>query len=124
MAEQVQGAEQVQAVRLSVYLTEDDRMEHRALSSVVLARARQQSLAGATVWRGIEGFSGSGRVRSNRSPDTEDAMPEVVEIIDTASRIEAFLPTVTEVAPGALVVLEPVTVVPRQVNPNPGGSPA
>lgn len=96
------------AVRMTIYLTEDDRSGHRALWSVILDHAREEAMAGATLWRGIEGFGRSGRLRSDRFPDAAQGLPMVLEIIDSAQRIEAFVPVVTETAPEALVVLEGV----------------
>lgn len=98
---------------MTIYLTEDDRSGHRALWSVILDHAREEAMAGATLWRGIEGFGRSGRLRSDRFPDAAQGLPMVLEIIDSAQRIEAFVPVVTETAPEALVVLEPVEVTRR-----------
>jgi len=98
---------------MTIFLTEDDRYGHRALSDVILDRAREDALSGATVWRGVEGFGSSGRLRSDRFPDAGQGMPVVVEVVDTGDRIEGFLPVVVELAPGSLVVVEPVQVTRR-----------
>lgn len=97
-------------VRMTIFLTEDDRLGHRALWSVVLDRAREEAMAGATVLRGIEGFGSSGLLRSGRFPDAAQGMPVVVEIVDSAERIDAFAAVVAQTAPGALVVLAGVDV--------------
>ena len=78
------------------------------LQAVLLERAREAGLAGATVWRAIEGFSAGGHLRADRLPDLARGLPLVVEIIDGDAAVSAFLPTVRALAPGALLTSEAV----------------
>jgi PII-like signaling protein len=96
------------ACRLLVYTSEDDRVGHRSLAEELVDRAREEGLQGATVWRGIEGFGRSGMVRTNRLPDVNAGMPLVVEIVDRADRVSAFLAIVEQIAPQAVTTTEPV----------------
>lgn len=96
------------ATRIMVFLSEDDRVGHRGLHEALLNRAREDGMAGATIWRGIEGFGASGRVRTSRFPDADIGLPVTVELIDLPEKIEAFLPVVSEMAPGSLVTKEQV----------------
>jgi hypothetical protein len=77
-------------------------------------------MAGATAWRGIEGFGSSGRLQTTRFPDTVAGLPIAVEVIDLPERIEGFLAAVQRLAPGSLVTREPV----RMRRRDPVGSPA
>jgi uncharacterized protein len=94
--------------RVLVFLTEDDRADHHGLHQVILERAQAEGIAGATLWRGIEGFGSSGNIRSNRFLDSTTGLPLVLELIDSPERIEAFLPVLAELAPRSLVTREPV----------------
>lgn len=96
--------------RIVVFLSEDDRISHHALHEEVLNRAREDGMAGATVWRGVEGFGASGRFRTGRFPDANIGLPVAVELVDTPERIEAFLPVIKELAPGSFVTREEVKV--------------
>lgn len=96
------------ACRLLVYTTEDDRLGHHSLAQELVERARADGLQGATIWRGIEGFGRSGLMHTNRLPDVNAGMPLVVEIIDRAERVSAFLHVVDELAPDAVTTTEPV----------------
>jgi PII-like signaling protein len=107
------------ATRIVVFLSEDDRSGHHGLHETLLNRAREDGLAGATVWRGIEGFGASGRIRTSRFPDAMIGLPVTVELIDTPERIEAFLPVVKELAPGSLVTREEVRVTHFGASPAP-----
>jgi uncharacterized protein len=98
------------ATRVVIFLSEDDRSGHHGLHEELLNRAREDGLAGATVWRGIEGFGASGRIRTSRFPDAMIGLPVTVEVIDSPERIEAFLPVVKQLAPGSFVTREEVRV--------------
>ena len=108
------------ATRIVVFLSEDDRSGHHGLHEALLNRAREDGLAGATVWRGIEGFGASGRIRTSRFPDAMIGLPVTVELVDTPERIEEFLPVVKELAPGSFVTREEVRVTRFGTSPTPG----
>ncbi|HXY43950.1 MAG TPA: DUF190 domain-containing protein [Acidimicrobiales bacterium] len=99
--------------RLTIFLTEDDRVAHHPVYEVLLQRAREEGMAGATAWRAVEGYGRSGRIRTSRFPDTVAGLPVTVELIDEAERIEAFLEVARQLAPGAFAVREPVRVARR-----------
>jgi uncharacterized protein len=88
--------------RLSIFLGEYDRHRHRRLADEILERAREEGLAGGTVMRGIEGFSGSGRLKTTRLLSSSDDLPILVEIVDEAHRIDTFVPVLDRLLDGAV----------------------
>jgi PII-like signaling protein len=42
-----------EAKLVRIFVGESDKVKHRPLYEVIVATAREQGLAGATVWRGI-----------------------------------------------------------------------
>ncbi len=105
------------ATRITVYLTEDDHLGRQSAWRRLVEQARDDGLAGATVWRGVEGFGRRGYLRSSRFVDAAQAMPIAVEIVDAAERIDAYLPVVERVAPDALVVRQQVELRRRLQRP-------
>ncbi len=99
---------EVLGTRIMVFMTEDDRVGHLGLHEVLLERAREHGMAGATVWRGIEGFGSSRRVRTLRFPDMAAGLPLALEVIDVPEQVESFLAAVRELAPDSLVTREQV----------------
>ena len=97
-----------EAVRIMIFLSEDDRHHHHGLHEALLNTALEHGIVGASVWRGIEGFGPTGRVRTLRFPDANTGLPLVVEVIDSPERIEEFLRTVRELAPDSLVTKETI----------------
>ena len=71
----------------------------------------QGGLAGASVFRGMEGFGASSLIRTNRLLSFSDDLPVAVVIIDDESRVRAFLPQLAEVVGDGLVVLDQVEVM-------------
>jgi PII-like signaling protein len=99
------------ARRLTVYVGEADRWHHVPLHTEIVHRAHAAGLAGATVFRGIEGFGAGNHIHTTRLLSLSEDLPVAVVIVDTAEAIEAFLPGLDELAIDGLVVVEDVTVV-------------
>lgn len=99
-----------EALRITIFLSEDDRIHHHGVHEALLAEARTCGISGASVWRGIEGFGSSRRIRTNRFPDANSGLPLVIELIDSPERMEGFLPTISELAPGSLVTKELIRI--------------
>jgi PII-like signaling protein len=90
---------------LRIFIGESDRHAGMLLYEWIVRTAREQSLAGATVLRGIEGFGAQSRVRTAKILELSTDLPIVVEIVDTAEKIEAFLPVIeSEIADGLATV--------------------
>lgn len=80
-----------EAVLLRIFLGESDRHEGKPLYEAIVNAARAEGLAGATVLRGIEGYGASSRVHTSRLLRLSTDLSIVVEFVDKAERIEAFL---------------------------------
>jgi uncharacterized protein len=106
------------ALRLTVYVGEDDLHHHRPVYAEVVARAKHAGLAGATVSRGVEAFGRHSMVHTARLVSLSSDLPMIVEIVDTEEKVRAFLPDVDELVVGGLVTLEHVEVH-RYVSPPP-----
>jgi uncharacterized protein len=109
-------------VRLSIYIGESDQHHHRPLYHEIVQRAREQGLAGATVLRGVEGYGASSRLHTARLLTLSEDLPVVIEIVDRADRIDAFLPQLDELIGEGLVVREEVEIIAYRGRPaNEGG---
>jgi len=99
------------ALRLTIFIGEDDRWHHRPLYTEIVHRAHAAGLAGASVLRGVEGYGASSRIHTTRLLSLSEDLPIVVVIIDTEERIRAFLPQLDELVGEGLVILDPVEVI-------------
>jgi uncharacterized protein len=99
-----------EAMLLRIYIGESDHWHHKPLYEELVQAARRQGLAGATVLRGIEGFGAASRIHTSRILALSEDLPLVIEIVDTAERVEAFLAAVDEMLTEGLVTMERVQV--------------
>jgi PII-like signaling protein len=99
-----------EARRLSIYTGERDKIEGKPLVEAVVEKARELGLAGATVLRGALGYGANSRMRTSKILMLSQDLPLVVEIIDSAEKIDRLLPWLDEVIREGLVTIEPVTV--------------
>jgi hypothetical protein len=96
---------------LRVFIGESDRAGHRPAYQAIVELARRKGLAGATVLRGLAGFGHSSRIHTASILRLSEDLPIVIEIVDSAERIEAFLPELEPLVGGGLVTLERVEVL-------------
>jgi uncharacterized protein len=96
---------------LRIHLGEQDRGAGHALFESVVLAAREAGLAGATVLRGPLGYGRSSRLHTSRILDLSVDLPVIIEIVDTAERIAAFLPRLRELVTDNLITLERVRIV-------------
>ena len=97
--------------RLTIFIGESDRHGHTPLATEIVQRAHQAGLAGATVFRGVEGYGASNHIHTTRILSLSDDLPITVVIVDTDERIQAFLPELDELITEGLVILDDVEVV-------------
>ncbi|SNQ47361.1 conserved hypothetical protein [Frankia canadensis] len=107
------GVRGERALRLTVFVGDTDLSRHRPLASEIVARAHRAGLAGASVFRGVEGFGASSRVHTERLLSASGDLPVAVVIVDDEARVRAFLPELDGlVGEGeGLAVLDEVEVV-------------
>ena len=100
-----------EAERVRIYIGENDKFEGRALYEVIAEEARRRGLAGATVMRGVLGFGAHSLIHTSKILRLSEHLPMVVEIVDQADRIAAFLPILDSMIGEGLVTQEKVKVI-------------
>lgn len=80
--------------RLRIYVGERDRAGWRPLYLHIIELAHQAGLAGATAFRGMASFGISHRLHMTRVLRLAEDLPIIIEVLDTAERIEDFLATI------------------------------
>lgn len=100
-----------QAALLRIFVGEEDQADGRPVYEDIVLKARQAHLAGATVLRGPMGFGRSSHLHTAKILRLSQDLPVIVEIVDAADKIEAFLPQLEAYEASCLVTLEKVTVI-------------
>ena len=99
------------ATRLTVLVKESEQWHHRPLYTEVVHRAHAAGLAGASVFRGIEGFGANSVIHRPHLFRLSDDLPVLVVIVDVAERVHQFLAELEELDINGLVTLDEVTRV-------------
>jgi hypothetical protein len=100
-----------QAKLLRIFIGEDEKHLGKPLHEVIVLKAREAHLAGATVLRGAMGFGHSSRLHTAKILHLSDDLPLVIEIVDTAEKIDAFLPILDGMIESGLITLENIEVL-------------
>jgi len=96
---------------LRIYVGESDVWHGRPLYQAIVERVRAEGLAGATAIRGIEGFGADSRLHTSRILRLSEDLPVLIEIADTAERVDRMLPLLDEMVTEGLVTLEDVDII-------------
>ncbi|GGT92381.1 MULTISPECIES: DUF190 domain-containing protein [Streptomyces] len=99
------------ALRVTILVGESDIWHHRPLYSEIVHRAHEAGLAGASVFRGIEGFGASSLIHTSRLLSLSDDLPIAVVVVDTEERIREFLPQLDALVTEGLVILDDCEVI-------------
>lgn len=101
---------------LTIYLADSDhpaneRLPMRSLYMAIVERARKEGLAGATVLHGMAGFGAHSRIHTANVLALSANLPVVIQIVDRAERIDAFLGILEELVPQGLATVQAVEMI-------------
>ncbi|MGP3980579.1 DUF190 domain-containing protein [Streptomyces sp. KR80] len=99
------------ALRVTIFIGESDLWHHKPLYTEIVHRAHKAGLAGASVFRGIEGFGASSLIHTQRLLSLSEDLPVAIVIVDSHERIRAFLPQLDELVAEGLVILDDCEVI-------------
>ena len=97
---------------LRLFIGEADRKEGKPLFHWIVDEAHRRKLAGVTVLRGLEGYGAGSHIHTARVLRLSTDLPLVVEVVDEAAKVEAFMKVLDEAMPGGLITVEKVRMRP------------
>lgn len=90
--------------RIRVFIGEDERYRGRPLFEAIVLAAREQGLAGATVFRSFMGYAPHADIVSAGILRLAENLPMVVDIVDDEEVIENFLPFLSRAVKTGIVI--------------------
>ena len=103
--------EEFKARMLRIHFTEADKWEGKPLYEAIVAKCMDLGIAGAIVFRGIEGFGASARIYHARSLSISKNAPIMVSVIDKEEQIAKLLPHLDKMIDGGLVASSSVDAI-------------
>ena len=116
--------EREDAELLRIFIGESDRWEGKPLFEAIVLTARKRGLAGATVLKGTMGFGKNSHLHTASVLRLSEDLPIVIEIVDRAERIEAFMDEVKTMVADGMVTIEKVRVLAYRDRGRPDGQEA
>jgi len=98
------------AKMLRIHFGEDDKWHGKPLYEAIVAKCRELDIAGATVFRGIEGYGASTLIHKKHLLRSSDR-PIMVSVIDTADKIRTLIPALDEMVDEGLIAMSEVEVI-------------
>ena len=96
---------------LRIFIGESDTWEGAALYRAIVLKAKELGMAGATVLHGAMGYGANSRVHTTKLLELSTDLPVVVEIVDTADKIQALLPFLDSAVDEGMITIEAVKVL-------------
>ena len=94
---------------LRLHFSESDRHNGKPLYEAVVERSRELGIAGATVFRGLEGYGETAEIHRPRLIHRDQ--PVVVTIVDTAENIDRLVPAIEAMMDKGLIATSEVDCI-------------
>ncbi len=103
--------EKFQAHMLRIHFGEGDMWRGAPLHKAILARCQELGMAGAIVYKGIEGYGASTRIRHSSHWKFSKDAPIMLSVIDKEEQIAKLIPHLDEMIEEGLIAMSRVEVI-------------
>jgi uncharacterized protein len=94
---------------LRIHISEGDRFEGKPLYEAIVAKCRELKIAGATVFRGLEGYGESAEM--HKAHLARHDQPILVSIVDSADNLTRLVPVVEQMMDTGLMAVSDAKVI-------------
>lgn len=98
------------AKMLRIHFGEDDKWHGKPLYQAIVEKCRELDMAGATVYRGIEGYGASTLIHRAHLLRASDR-PIMVSVVDTQGKISKLLPVLDQMVDEGLIAMSDVEII-------------
>src|SRR5437764_9279876 len=98
------------AKMLRIHFGEADKWQNKPLYEAIVIKCRELDIAGASVFRGIEGYGASTLIHKKQLLRSSDC-PIMVSVIDTEENIKKLIPALDEMVDEGLIAMSEVEVI-------------
>jgi PII-like signaling protein len=94
-----------------IHFGEDDKFNGKPLFEAIVHKCQELDMAGATVYRGFEGYGASTRIHRGHGFHFSSDAPIVVTIIDSEEKIRQLIPHLDAMLNEGLIAVSDVEVI-------------
>jgi PII-like signaling protein len=94
---------------LRIHISENDRYRGKLLYQAIVDKCRELRIAGATVFRGLEGYGETAEI--HRSHLMRRDRPILISIVDTAENLDRLVPAVEEMVDTGVLAVSAVKAI-------------
>jgi uncharacterized protein len=91
---------------LRIHISESDRYQGKPLYEAIVTRCRELKIAGATVFRGLEGYGETAEM--HRAHIVRHDQPIIITIVDSSDNLAALIPVVENMMDTGLMAISEV----------------
>jgi PII-like signaling protein len=93
---------------LRIFVNENDTWHGTRLHDAIVETLKREHVAGASVFRGIEGFGAHREIHVAKMWRPGGSLPVLIEVVDDPEKIEALLPRLEAMIGEGAITLEKV----------------
>jgi PII-like signaling protein len=93
---------------LRIFVNERDVWQGRPLYGAIVEMLKHERVAGASVFRGVEGFGAHREIHAAKVWSFAEKLPVLIEVVDEAATIEALVPRLEAMIAEGTMTLERV----------------
>jgi PII-like signaling protein len=103
---------------LRIHISESDRHQGKPLYEEIVAKCREFKIAGATVFRGLEGYGETAEIHKAHLVHSD--RPIIITIVDKTENIQRIIPAVEEMMDTGLMATSAVEMIRLQKSAHDG----
>jgi PII-like signaling protein len=100
---------------LRVHVSERDQYNGKPLYEAIVQKCREMKIAGATVFKGVEGYGESAEI--HRAHLIGNDQPILITIVDSESQLRQLIPVLDEMLDTGLMAMSDVEMIRVQRGP-------
>jgi uncharacterized protein len=99
------------AKMLRIHFGEDDKWNEKPLYRAIVEKCRELDIAGATVFRGVEGYGASTLIHRPHLLSFSSDAPMMVSVIDSEDKVQKLIPYLDKMVGEGLITVSEVEVI-------------
>ena len=96
---------------LRIHFGEDDKWKGQPLYKAIVEKCRELDIAGATVYRGVEGYGASTLIHRSHLLSISSDLPIMVSVVDSEEKIRQLIPVLDAMVNEGLIATSDVEVI-------------